>query len=135
MITTILLGGITHHYLGSSLPYCNRINSVGTITNPYATVMSGDKESRYGFIFGTDSACGVIVGPISSFAIDNNLDFIVGAYNTNHGKFNSLGIQPPTFFGLTPVVGINYNIRLSENLSLNNIISIGIVSHALSVDF
>lgn len=135
MITTILLGGITHHYLGSNLPYCNRINSVGTITNPYVVAMSGVEKAKAGFIFGTDSACGTIVGPVSSFKLGDNIDFIAGAYNTNYRQFNELGIVPSTIAGLTPILGINYKIKLNENLSLDNIISVGIISHALSVSF
>jgi hypothetical protein len=135
MIATVLLGGITHHYLGSSLPYCNKINNVGTIVNPYIAAMAGNRKRKVGFIFGTDSACGNIIGPVSSFAIYKNVDFILGAYNTNFKKFNELQIKPPTVLGITPIVGMNYKIKLSKNIDLNNIVSVGILSHAISMDF
>ncbi len=135
MITTILLGGITHHYLGSNLPYCNRVNSFGTIVNPYIVAMSGTDKVKAGFILGTDSACGSIVGPVSSFKLSENVDFIAGAYNTNFKEFNKLGIEPPSIAGLTPILGVNYKIKLNETLSLDNIISVGIISHAISFSF
>lgn len=135
MLTTILLGGLTHHFLGSSLPYCNRVNNFGSIVNPYAVVMKGTEDVRVGFILGTDSACGTIVGPVSSFKLSDNIDFIAGAYNTNFKEFNKLGIKPPNIVGLTPMIGINYKIKLNKSISLDNIISFGIVSHAVSFSF
>ena len=135
MLTTILLGGLTHHFLGSSLPYCNRVNNFGSIVNPYAVVMTGTEDLKAGFILGTDSACGTIAGPISSFKLSDNVDFIAGFYNTNFREFNKIGIEPPNIAGLTPVVGINYKVRLSKSISLDNIISVGIVSHAVSFSF
>ena len=135
MLSTILLGGLTHHFLGSSLPYCNRVNNFGSIVNPYTVVMGGTKDIKAGIILGTDSACGTIVGPVSSFKLSDNVDFIAGAYNTNFKEFNKLGIAPPSIAGLTPVVGINYKIKLNKTLGLDNIISIGIVSQALSISF
>lgn len=135
MLTTILLGGLTHHFLGSSLPYCNRINNFGSIVNPYAVVMRGTEDLKAGFILGTDSACGSIVGPVSSFKLSDNVDFIAGAYNTNFKEFNKLGIEPPSIAGLTPIVGINYKVKLNKTLSLNNIVSVGIISHAISFSF
>lgn len=135
MITTILLGGITHHYLGSSLPYCNTINNVGTIVNPYIVTMSGTNKAKVGFIAGTDSACGRITGPVASFNLASNLDFIVGGYNTNFKEFNDIGIKPISIKGITPILGLNYKIPLTNNISLDNIISVGIVSHAISFSF
>lgn len=135
MITTILLGGITHHYLGSSLPYCNAINNVGTIVNPYIVVMSGTNKTKAGFIVGTDSACGRIAGPVASFNLASNLDFIVGGYNTNFKEFKNSGIEPVSIRGITPILGLNYKIPLINNISLDNIISVGIVSHAISFSF
>lgn len=135
MLTTILLGGLTHHFLGSNLPYCNRINNFGSIVNPYAVVMRGTEDLKAGFILGTDSACGSIVGPVSSFKLSDNVDFIAGVYNTNFREFNKLGIEPPSIAGLTPVLGINYKVKLNKTLSLDNIVSIGIISHAISFSF
>ena len=135
MLTTISLGGLTHHFLGSNLPYCNRINNFGSIVNPYAVVMRGTEDLKAGFILGTDSACGSIVGPVSSFKLSDNVDFIAGAYNTNFKEFNKLGIEPPSIAGLTPIVGINYKVKLNKTLSLDNIVSIGIISHAISFSF
>jgi hypothetical protein len=135
MLTTILLGGMTHHYIGSSLPYCNKINDLGTITNPYVVVMAGDTKIKSGFILGTDSACGTIVGPVSSIRLADNLDFVLGAYNTNFRKFNDLGIEPSTVTGLTPIIGFNYKIPITTKISLDNILSFRIVSQALSTSF
>lgn len=135
MILTLIYGGITHHYLSSNLPYCNRINNLGTIANPYVVVMGGNDNVKAGFILGTDSACGAIAGPVSSLRLSDNLDFIIGAYNTNFRKFEELGIQPPTIAGLTPIIGLNYKIPITKNINLENIFSFGIISQALSVSF
>jgi len=135
MLTTILLGGITHHYIGSSLPYCNRLTDFGTITNPCIAAMVGSTNAKAGFIAGKDSACGNIVGPVASFYVANNLDFVVGGYNTNFKKFHNLGIEPPSFIGLTPIIGLDYKININKNVSLDTIMSVGIVSHALSISF
>lgn len=97
--------------------------------------MSGTDKAKAGFILGTDSACGSIVGPVSSFKLSDNVDFIAGAYNTNFKEFNKLGIEPPSIAGLTPILGVNYKIKLNETLSLDNIVSIGIISHAISFSF
>lgn len=135
MITTILLGGITHHYLGSNLPYCNRVNSFGTIVNPYIVAMSGTDKVKAGFILGTDSACGSIVGPVSSFKLSENVDFIAGAYNTNFRNFHERNIAPPTLLNATPIVGFNYKIPITKNIKLENVVSFGIISQALSISF
>lgn len=139
MITTILLGGITHHYLASNLNYCNTINDVGTIYNQYTIVMVGNENAKLGFLKGRDSACGDIFGPISSFKVSDNVDFVLGGYNTNIQAFEERGILPPTIGGITPVVGFNFKIPLiktrSYEVNLNNLISFGIATHAISVDF
>lgn len=132
---SILYGGITHHYIGSNLPYCNKINANGSIVNEYFIGLLGNKKNKIGIISGKDSACGNIMGPISSFTINNNLEFIAGGYNTNYKKFRKLGIEPPSFNGFTPVVGIDYRIKLTKNISIDNLFSIGIITHALRIDF
>jgi hypothetical protein len=135
MLTTIILGGITHHYVGSSLPYCNRINNVGTIHNEYVVAMTGNSKSKIGFIKGKDSACGDIFGPISSFKMIDSVDFILGGYNTNFKDFKKLDIVPFSIGSVTPVVGFDYKIDITKNLQIHNIISFGIVSHAIGLSF
>lgn len=135
MTASILLGFLTHHYIGSNLNYCNSINSYGTIHNPYVVAMVGISDYKLGFIKGKDSACGDIFGPVSSFKLRDNLDFIAGGYNTNFEEFERLGTKPPSISGITPVLGLNYKIPLTNNINLNNIVSIGIITHAISVDF
>ena len=139
MIVSLILGGITHHYLGHSLPYCNTINSVGTIKNPYAIVMAGDKDAKIGFLKGKDSACGDIYGPISSFRLSDSFDFILGGYNTNFKEFNDRGITPPSIGGVTPVVGLNYSLPLYESetvkASFDTLFSIGIITHGVKFTF
>lgn len=138
---SLLLGGITHHFIGSSLPYCGRINNndFGTIQNSYVIGMIGDDDLKIGIISGKDSACANIVGPVVSARMAENLDFVLGAYNTNFKSFHKLGIQPPSINGQTPIVGLNYKINLYDGdnfkVNINNIVSVGIVSHALSIDF
>lgn len=132
---SILYGGITHHYIASNLPYCNRINNSGTIHNEYVIAMAGTKDFKLGLISGKDSACGNIFGPITSFTLSDSFEFVAGAYNTNFEKFRNLGIEPPSFNGMTPVVGIDYRVRLTKNISIDNLFSVGIITHSLRVDF
>lgn len=139
MIVSLILGGITHHYLGHNLPYCNTINSVGTIKNPYAIVMAGNKNAKIGFLKGKDSVCGDIYGPISSFRLSGSFDFILGWYNTNFKKFNDRGIVPPSIGGVTPVVGFNYSLPLYQGkivrASFDTLLSVGIITHAIKFTF
>ena len=137
MILSLLYGGITHHYLASNLPYCNRIgySLSGTIKNEYVIGLVGTKKYKIGAISGKDSACANITGPISSVNIAENFDFIAGFYNTNFKEFNKLNIEPPSVLGVTPVIGIDYRIKLTNNISIDNLISFGIITHSLRVDF
>lgn len=135
MTASILLGFLTHHYIGHNLNYCNSINSYGTIHNPYAVVLVGNKKNKLGFIKGKDSACGDIFGPVGSIGLSDNVDFVAGGYNTNFKEFEKLGTKPPSINGITPVLGLNYKIPITNNIKLNNIISIGIITHAISIDF
>lgn len=132
---SILYGGITHHYIGSNLPYCKRLNNYGTIHNEYVIGLVGTEKTKVGVISGKDSSCGSIIGPISSFKLADNLEFIAGGYNTNFKKFREIGIEPPSFNGITPVIGLDYRIRLTKNISIDNLFSVGIITHALRVDF
>ena len=137
MVLSLLYGGITHHYLASNLPYCNSINnnSFGTIHNEYAIALIGDEDIKIGAIVGKDSACANIAGPISFINITVDFDFIAGFYNTNFKEFNKLNIEPPSVLGVTPVIGIDYRIKLTNNISIDNLISFGIITHSLRVDF
>jgi hypothetical protein len=132
---SLIYGGITHHYMAPKLNYCNTINSVGTIHNEYVIAMAGNRDFKLGLLKGKDSACGNIVGPISSFRIDDNVDFMLGGYNTNFNTFEKRGIVPPSVGGITPVVGLNFKIPITDTIKINNLVSIGIISHALSVEF
>lgn len=136
---SLLYGSITHHFIGSQLPYCNRINSNGSIHNEYVIAMVGDDDTKVGILKGKDSACGNIMGPVSSFKMSDNFELILGAYNTNFKKFNKLGIQPPTLSGVTPVAGLDYRLPIYKNsklrITLDNLVSIGIITHSLRVDF
>lgn len=136
---SLLYGGITHHYLGSNLNYCNLINKQGSIHNEYVIAMAGTKEFKMGILTGKDSACGNIIGPVSSTYLDENFEFILGGYNTNDQAFLKRNIQPPKFMGFTPVVGLDYNFSLykSENVEVevHNLVSIGIITHAIGINF
>lgn len=141
MYATILYGGITHHYMASNLDYCNRVgnNSFGTIHNEYVIGMVGSRENKVGFIKGKDSACGNIFGGVASSSISENVDLIVGGYNTNKEAFYKRNIEPPSFNGITPVFGLDFKIPIykteSYKISLDNLVSFGIITHALSVSF
>lgn len=132
---SLLFGGITHHFIGSNLPYCNRINSVGTIHNEYIVAMAGNSKTKIGFIKGKDSACGDIFGPVSSFKMSDNTDFVLGGYNTNFDDFKKLGIIPFSIGSVTPVVGFDYKIPITKNLEIHNIVSFGIISHSIGLSF
>jgi hypothetical protein len=139
MLTTIILGGITHHYIAPKLNYCNTINNIGTIQNNYIGVMVGNKRFQGGFIKGKDSACANITGLISSYNLSDNFNFMVGGYNTNFKEFEQRNMVPPSVFGVTPIVGVNYKIPLYENkktkISLDTLFSVGIVTHGIAVTF
>lgn len=135
MIFALMLGGITHHYIGHSLDYCNRLNNIGTIQNDYVVLMVGDNEKKFGFIKGRDSVCADILGPISSFVLADNVDLVLGGYNTNRSEFNERNIIPPSLFGITPIVGVNFKVPIYRNIEINNLVSFGIISHAISYTF
>jgi len=139
MLTTLLLGGITHHYIATDLNYCNQINEVGTIQNNYVGALVGSKGLQIGLIMGKDSACGDIVGPIASLNVNDSFSFIVGGYNTNHKKFYDRDITPITSGNITPVLGIDYKIPLYKKndtiIALDNIVSFGIITHAITISF
>lgn len=139
MITTLLFGGITHHLINYDFNYCNLINNVGTIQNNYAGVLLGSKTFQIGLLKGRDSACGNISGPIMYYNIYEEFGVIAGYYNTNTKRFYERGIPPITFNGYTPIIGIDYKYKLYENkgtlISIDNIISMGIVTHALTISF
>jgi hypothetical protein len=136
---SIIYGGITHHYLASNLPYCNRINNSGTIHNEYVIGLVGNEDVKIGILSGKDSACGNIVGPILAAKISENVDFMLGGYNTNFEKFHKLGIEPPSTGGYTPVVGLDFKLNLYKgeyfDIKIDNLISLGIITHAVSINF
>jgi hypothetical protein len=135
MEASLLYGGITHHYIASKLNYCNKINNYGTIHNEYVIGMVGSKKFKAGFIKGTDSACGSIFGPLASYSIYKNLELIVGGYNTNFDAFNARGIKPMAIGSITPIIGLDYRIFVYKNLSIDTLVSYGVISHSLRVDF
>lgn len=139
MITSLIYGGITHHYLTHNFPYCNTINNVGTINNSYVIATIGSEKFKGGIISGTDSTCSPIMGLITQTKLTDNFDFVLGAYNANERAFEDLGITPISMYGHTPVVGVNYNITLYEKkdfkIKLHNLISIDIISHAIGIEF
>jgi hypothetical protein len=137
---SLIYGGITHHYLAKDLPYCNPIKGgMGTIHNEYVIAMAGSKDFRLGLISGKDSACGNIMGPISATRISDNIDFMLGGYNTNFKKFRDRMIEPPSIGGITPVVGLDFKIPLFEyedtKLSLDTLVSFGVITHAINLSF
>ena len=133
MLFSLLLGGITHHYIGSSLPYCNTINDYGTIQHGYVAAMAGNADVQIGVLAGKDSACGDIVGPIASVSISKNLSAVVGGYNTNFKEFYDRGIAPPNIDGVTPIAGLSYAIPITDNVSFDTTVSIGIITHAIKI--
>jgi hypothetical protein len=139
MLFTLILGGITHHYMAPNLNYCNLINDSGTIKNEYAIAMVGDRDAKIGAIKGKDSACGDIFGVIGSIRVSEQIDFMIGGYNTNVRAFEERDMVPPTVGGVTPVLGLNFKIPLYKNgdtaVEINNLISIGIITHAISFTF
>lgn len=139
MYASILYGGITHHYVASKLPYCNRINNVGSIHNEYVIGLVGSKNYKAGFIKGKDSACGDIFGAVGSVNISEYADLIVGAYNTNFKEFRKIGIEPVHFGSLTPIAGIDFKIPVYESkefsIAIDNLVSYGIITHSVSISF
>lgn len=133
MFFSLLLGGLTHHYIGSSLPYCNTVNDLGTIQHAYAAGMIGNKNFQAGIIMGKDSACGNIAGPITSTRINKNFAVVLGGYNTNYNDFRKRGIEPPSIKGITPIAGLDYSIHITNNISLDTVVSIGIITHGIKI--
>jgi hypothetical protein len=135
MIFSILLGGLTHHYVLPEGNYCGQVNNYGSIVNPYVISMVGSEKLKTGMILGKDSSCSNIFGSVSSVNLYKNIDLMVGAYNTNTREFNNRGLQPIEYYGMTPILGIDYRIKLYKNITLDTLVSLGIVTHALRVDF
>lgn len=131
---TIGFGGITNHYMLPSGNYCNLLNKVGTIRNEYIIAMVGNKN-KIGIIKGKDSACGNITGAISSINVSGNLDFVLGGYNANIETFAKRELVPPNINGITPIIGLNYKLNITDNLKLNNVLSYGITTHFISYEF
>ena len=101
--------------------------------------MAGTDKFKAGILNGKDSACGNIFGPITSFKLKNNLEFIAGYYGTNFNKFRKINIEPPSYLGVTPIVGFDFRLPIYKNkksiISIDNLISMGIITHSLRVDF
>lgn len=135
MITSILLGGLTHHYMLPKGNYCNTINSNGSIVNLYTIVMAGSATLKTGVILGTDSVCAPIYGSVSSINVYKNLDFMIGGYNANTSEFLNRKLKPTSIHGITPLIGFDYRIKLYKNITLDTLVSVGIVTHALRIDF
>lgn len=133
--TTVLLGFMTHHYISPELDYCNAINDYGTIQNTYAVVLREGKEMGAGVIAGKDSSCGDIAGPVFTLRVSKNVRAVVGGYNTNVESFNKRKMIPPEIRGITPVVGIDYSIPLTKKVSLDTIVALGVITHAISYKF
>lgn len=136
---SLIYGGITHHYMAPKLNYCNTINNVGTIHNEYVIAMAGSDKAKIGILKGKDSACGNIVGPISSFKVGEYTDFMIGGYNTNFNTFEKRGIVPPSIAGFTPVIGFDIKIPVittdDYQIVVDNLVSFGIITHAISINF
>lgn len=139
MIVSLLFGGITHHFISPQLNYCNLINDFGTIKHEYVIGLVGNESAKVGVIKGRDSACGSIFGVAGTITMTKNLEFIAGAYNTNFKEFNARKINPPSIDGATPILGLNYKIPLYKSdktsVSLDNIVSMGIITHAINFTF
>ena len=140
MIAELLFGGITHHYIGSTLNYCNVINKgTGTIKHAYSGVLVGSDDFRAGIIVGRDSACGKISGLLTSFKFTDKIHGIIGGYNTNYKEFSKRNIVPSQVFGITPVVGVDFKFPLVSTkdykVSLDTLVAIGIITHGVSVKF
>jgi len=137
---SLIYGGITHHYLAKDLPYCNTIgNGIGTIHNEYVIAMAGSRDFKLGLLAGRDSVCGSMAGPISAFRLSDNVDFMLGGYNTNFRNFHERGMEPISVGGITPVVGFDFKIPLYEKqdkkLSLDTLVSFGVITHAINFSF
>jgi hypothetical protein len=101
--------------------------------------MAGNNSAKIGILSGKDSACGNILGPVASFRIQEDIDFMLGGYNTNFKKFNELGMKPVNVAGFTPVIGVNLKVNLYNSklykINLDNLFSLGIITHGISVNF
>jgi hypothetical protein len=101
--------------------------------------MAGNKNTKLGVLKGKDSACGNIFGPIGSISLSENIEFLAGGYNTNFKEFEKLNIRPPSVLGFTPILGLDFRIPIYEDddikFSVDNLFSLGIITHALRVDF
>jgi hypothetical protein len=101
--------------------------------------MAGNKDFKLGVLSGKDSACGNIFGPISAIGLSDNIDLMLGGYNTNFKKFKDRGIEPPSIRGVTPVVGLDFKIPIYESgstkLSIDTLVSVDVVTHAINFTF
>ena len=135
LTTTVLLGFMTHHYINPELNYCNTINDVGTIQNTYVVALREGKEIGAGAIVGKDSSCADIAGPVLTLRLNKKMRIVAGGYNTNVESFNKRKMIPPEIRGITPVLGIDYSIPITNKISFDTIVAIGIITHAISYRF
>lgn len=138
LTTTLVFGFMTHHFFAPSLDYCAKIGGLGTIINPHAAILVGhsDYKIKLGLMAGKDSVCGNIRGVMGTYEINDSWEFVFGGYNTNYQLFVNRGFEP-IHIGkkITPIVGFNHKFKLSENVSLNTIVSMGIIVHGIRFDF
>lgn len=134
-----VLGGVTHHYMSSNADkYCGKLNDSGTIVHPYAIALYG-QSTKFGIITGTDSMCKGIVGGLIKQRLGGSFSLVVGGYNNNYNKFNNQQLNRFGLGGVTPVLGLNYDVTIHKHkdytIKLNNMVSYGITTHGISLEF
>jgi hypothetical protein len=50
MMFSLMLGGLTHHFISPNLDYCGLVNNVGTVRNEYLVGLVGNDRAKVGFI-------------------------------------------------------------------------------------
>lgn len=145
----LVTGSYTYHYIGdksAARHYDNKASNDGNlIANPLLGLKLTDTyEDEYtsATIFGGENSLGNPMGGLL-FSVGNviNTNFRIGlafgGYFQDQDEFDKLQITNPANIGdFMPVAGMEANFRINFNdwfIGQNNIISIGIINHTLSI--
>lgn len=124
MIKSIIIGGLITHIL----PQPGAIERVQWQPNVVL------KMERVDLLAGHNSIGEPIVGAAYNWAIEENLDFKLGAYFQDKTQFRKRGVDLQTG-EIMPVGGIEWRIPITDRVKLTNIITPIITFHGISVDF
>ena len=112
MVDSILLGGLIMHIMPQPEP----VERVSFQKNAII------KTNNINLLIGNNSIGKFIYGAGYDFKLKNNLNFKIGGYIQDETEFNKLGVEVATA-DFMPIIGLEYKLYLTRNISLTNIIT------------